>query len=110
MDKVRSLKNAMGDYIYQKPAEGKPGTIWGYPFTEVDGMPDLADSAASTPFIGFCNPRYLLNLNRIGMEVKMFSETIQAVTDDLSYLSARTRQFFAVAVPTACAKLTTNAE
>jgi len=51
---VRKLKAATtGEYIYQQPAGGSPGTVWGRPIVEVEVMPSVADDADDTPFIVF---------------------------------------------------------
>lgn len=49
---VRKLK-AEGDYIFQRPSETGPATIWGYPVVMVEVMPGVADTAVSTPFVLF---------------------------------------------------------
>lgn len=109
-DHVRKFKDANGDYIYQKPAEGQPGTIWGYPYVLSDGMPDKNDSAVSTPFIGFGNPRHILHGDRIGMEFRVFDQTEAAMQYDRIYFRCRLRQGFLVGVPAAFGKLTTASE
>lgn len=50
---VRKLKDTAGDYIYQRPSETGPATIWGYPVVMVEVMPAVADTAVSTPFVLF---------------------------------------------------------
>jgi HK97 family phage major capsid protein len=97
-DQVRKLKDANGNYIWQQPNQGSPGAIWGYPYTESDAMPDIGDSAVSTPFIAFGNPRYIFHGNRLGMEFKVFSETLRAVDYDQIFFRCRLRQGFEVAL------------
>lgn len=53
MSIVRKLKDSDGAYIYQRPAEGGPATIWGKPVVEVEVMPTSSDTAANTPFVLF---------------------------------------------------------
>lgn len=50
---VRKLKDEDGQYIYQRPSEGGPATIWGYPIVLSEVMPSITDDAADTPFILF---------------------------------------------------------
>lgn len=50
---VRKLKDANGDYIYQRPSETGAATIWGRPVVEVEVLPDTGDSAEDTPFVGY---------------------------------------------------------
>jgi len=38
---IRKLKDSVtGQYIFQRPADGLPGTIWDYPYELVEAMPD----------------------------------------------------------------------
>jgi HK97 family phage major capsid protein len=54
MSLVRKLKTSTtNDYIYQRPSESGPATIWGYPAELVEAMPTISDSAEDTPFIIF---------------------------------------------------------
>lgn len=54
MSIVRKLKTATeGDYIFQRPSESGPMTIWGYPVELVEAFPSISDSAEDTPFILF---------------------------------------------------------
>lgn len=50
---VRKLKDEQEQYIYQRPSEGLPGTIWDKPYVLVEAMPSKIDTAADTPFILF---------------------------------------------------------
>lgn len=81
-DVLKKLRNDQGDYIYASPAGNMPGTVWGYPVLLSDAMPDLSSSAASTGFIAFGNPKLLLHGNRVGMEVRIFSETMDTMVYD----------------------------
>ncbi|MCX6785928.1 MAG: phage major capsid protein [Candidatus Komeilibacteria bacterium] len=49
---VRKLK-AEGDYIFQRPSETGPASIWGKPVVEVEVMPTSGDSAEDTAFVIF---------------------------------------------------------
>jgi len=54
MSIVRKLKTSTtNDYIYQRPSESGPATIWGYPVELVEAMPTISDSADDTAFIIF---------------------------------------------------------
>lgn len=50
---IRKLKDDNGQYIYQRPSDGGPGTIWGYPVVLVESMPKKTDTAAATSFVLF---------------------------------------------------------
>jgi HK97 family phage major capsid protein len=45
MSVIRKLKDDNDQYIYQRPSEGMPGTIWDYPYELVEAMPDKAAGA-----------------------------------------------------------------
>jgi len=53
MSIVRKLKDSQNQYIYQRPTESGPATIWGKPVVEVEVMPDSGDTAANTAFVIF---------------------------------------------------------
>lgn len=109
LDVIRKIKNATGDYIYQRPGNGVPGTIWGYPYIESDAMPALSDTAISTPFIAFGNPRNIIHGDRLGMEFKVFPDTSYAVEYDQIFFRCRLRQAFVVGIPGAFSRLVTAA-
>jgi HK97 family phage major capsid protein len=50
---VRKLKDDNGQYIYQRPSETGPATIWGRPVVEVEVLPGVADDADDTAFVGY---------------------------------------------------------
>jgi HK97 family phage major capsid protein len=52
---IRKLKDTQGQYIWNAPANGAPGTIWGYPYETVPVMPGNGASAIDTSFVVFGN-------------------------------------------------------
>lgn len=50
---VRKLKDDQGQYIYQRPSESGPATVWGRPVVEVEVLPSTGDDAADTAFVGY---------------------------------------------------------
>jgi HK97 family phage major capsid protein len=58
-DYVRKLKDGVGQYIWQPPTNGAPGTIHGYPYELVEVMPSRSASGAAKPFVVFGNLRYV---------------------------------------------------
>ena len=109
LDVLLSWKNAIGGYELFRPAEGKPQTIFGYPYTTSDAMPDISDSAVSTAFIIFGNPKHILHGDRIGFEFRVFDNTEATMQYDRIFLRARLRQGFEVGIPAAFARLVTAA-
>lgn len=82
MDVVRKLKDSQGNYIYQQPAGDAPGKIWGYAIEELDVMPALTDSAASTAFILFGNLKKTCIMgDKQKMRVKLLEEGTITDTD-----------------------------
>lgn len=54
MSIVRKLKaSTTGEYVYQRPSESGPATIWGYPVVLVEVMPKRSETAADTAFVIF---------------------------------------------------------
>lgn len=109
LDHFKKLKDDNGNYVYMAPAGVQPGTLWGYPYVLSDAMPDAASSAVSTPFIVFGNPKHLLYGNRVGMEIRVFKETMDALIYDRLFLRARLRAAFNCGVPAAFSVLKTAA-
>ena len=65
---VRKFKDANGNYIWQPgAAAGQPATIFGYPVTEVEDMPDIASNAYAIAFGDFA--RGYLVVDRVGVRV-----------------------------------------
>jgi HK97 family phage major capsid protein len=65
---VRKFKDTTGNYIWQPSASaGQPATLFGYPVTEVEDMPDIASNATAIAFGDFA--RGYLVVDRIGVRV-----------------------------------------
>ena len=104
---IRKLKDDNGNPIYQEPAGGVPPTIVGVPYILSEQMPST--SAADTPFLIYGNPKYVLHGERVGMEFKIFRDTVRNLDYDQVFLRFRIRQGFVVGVPAAYAVLKTAA-
>ena len=65
---VRKFKDTTGNYVWQPgAAAGQPNTIFGYPVTEVEDMPDITANSLSIAFGDFT--RGYLVVDRIGIRV-----------------------------------------
>jgi len=106
---LRKLKDDDGDYIFQKPGDGLPGTIWNYPYLICDQMPGSASDDADTPFLILGNPKYWLHGNRIGMQFKIYDQTYANMQYDEVFFRFRIRQAFVGAIQSAFAVLETAA-
>jgi HK97 family phage major capsid protein len=65
---IRKFKDSTGNYIWQPAAAaGQPATIFGYPVTEAEDMPDIAADSFSIAFGDFA--RGYLIVDRVGIRV-----------------------------------------
>ncbi|MBV9548274.1 MAG: phage major capsid protein [Alphaproteobacteria bacterium] len=65
---IRKFKDSAGNYLWQPGiAAGQPATIFGYPVTEVEDMPDIAANAYAIAFGDFA--RGYLVVDRVGVRV-----------------------------------------
>jgi len=65
---VRKFKDSTGNYIWQPgTSAGQPATLFGYPVTEVEDMPDIAANAYAIAFGDFA--RGYLVVDRVGIRV-----------------------------------------
>jgi len=106
---IRKLTDDDGQPIYQKMAEGVPATIAGVPYILADQMPKVSGSAASTSFIIYGNPKHWLHGEKVGMEFKIYRDTIRNVDYDQIFLRFRIRQGFVGGIPSAISRLKTAA-
>lgn len=86
-----------GEYIYSAPNGTDPGTIWGYPYTLVESMPSIAQSAADTPFLFFGNMDHYYIADRQQLSIAR-SEHVGFAQDKI-YLRVLQREAMAAAVP-----------
>jgi len=92
MSIVRKLKDDNGQYIYQRPSESGPGTIWGKPVVEVEAMPTSVDSAPSKSFVLYGDLKKAAIFGYKGtIRAKMFDAgTVRNVadTDDINLITS----------------------
>ncbi len=100
--------DGVGRYYFD-PSTGGPRSIWGYPYIMSDNAPDEDESAASTPFIAFCNPKHYLHGTRLGLTFGFYPGTYYKVQNLENFFLAVTRQAFEPATPAAIAYLKTSA-
>ena len=103
---VRTLKDTYGQYVWQAPTGGEPGTIWGYPYRVCEKMPALTSSAVSTPFMFFGNMKKYAIGTKGNITLKLDS-SIKSFNDQ-SVLFVRRRIAMVTALPAAFAVLSTN--
>lgn len=108
-DTLENEKDADGRYVLRMPSEMAPLRIRGYEVVRTDGMPDSADSAASTDFLLFGNPRRIIAGDRVGFEFRIYNQTESSMKYGQIFLRCRVRQAMATTLPTSFVKLTTAA-
>lgn len=86
---VMKLKDTMNRPIWMPPAGAIPGTINGYPYTVVDTMPTVDDSASSTAFLCFGNLQNYACGYKGGMTVQVSKDA--GFTADETYIAYRRR-------------------
>ena len=49
------MKDLQGNYIFQNPGQGQPGTIWNYPYELSDAFPTASSVEEGDNYIAFGN-------------------------------------------------------
>lgn len=79
---IRKLKDANGNYIYQAPANGLPGTIWNFPYETSDAFPAVSTVTTNTPYVLFGNlQRAAILGDKQQLQVKLLTEATITDTD-----------------------------
>lgn len=94
-------------YIWSPPNGSDPGSIWGYPYTLVEVMPSINDTAVSTPYIIFGNMMHYYIADRESMSIAR-SEHVGFAQDKI-YLRIIQRESMAAAIPEAFTVIKTAA-
>lgn len=118
---VRKLKDSItGQYVWQRPADGQPGTIWDYPYTLAEAFPNKTLTGVHKPFIAFGD---FQTAGIIGdkqqIRVKLLDQatitdtdgetTINLAEQDMIALRMEERVGYLLAVPSAVTILRTGA-
>jgi len=119
MSTVRKLKDDDGLYIYQRPSETGPATIWGKPAVMVEAMPARSATAADTSFVlyGDLKKSSILGIKAGGIKIDRFNAgvvrnvaddgDINLITTDREAIRFKERVGAITILPTAVTKLTT---
>lgn len=119
MSTVRKLKDDDGLYIYQRPSESGPATIWGKPVVLVEAMPAKSATAADTSFVlfGDLKKSSILGIKAGGIKIDKFNAgvvrnvvndgDINLITTDREAIRFKERVGAITILPTAVTKLTT---
>ncbi len=117
---LRKLKDDQNNYIYQKPAENKPATLWDKPIIEVEAMPVASSTAANKAFVLFGDLKLACILGYKGaMNAKRFdagtvrnvanNSDLNLITTDREAIRITERVGYIRILPTAVTKLKTAA-
>lgn len=106
---LRKLKDDNGQPVFMPPTGAIPGSINGRPYILSEVMPGSADDAASTAFIIYGNLKHWLMGERVGMDMRVYRDTIRAVDYDQVFLRFRVRAAFDEGLPDAFSRLVTAA-
>ena len=99
LSRVTSMQDAEGRPIWRGPNDGKPGVLDGYPYFEVDILPQAGETIKNKPFAIFMDPRRIKHGNRKGMELKRFDGTSESLKYGEIFLRFRKRDGFLVTRP-----------
>jgi HK97 family phage major capsid protein len=106
-NRVRTLKDTDGHYIWAPPGGTSPGLIWGYPYELLDIMPQMTDSAANAPAMLFGNMSGVWLGDRRNLSI--LSTPIPGFVTDTTHVRALERICISVAEPQKLAVLRTAA-
>jgi len=99
LSRVTSLQDGEGRPIWRGPNDDKPGKLDGYPYHEVDILPQAGENLKNAPFAIFMNPKRIQHGNRKGMEFKRFDGTTESLKHGEIFLRFRKRDGFLVTRP-----------
>jgi HK97 family phage major capsid protein len=99
LSRVRKLKDENGQYIYQAPAAGLPGTIWDKPYETSDAFPSTSDVEAGDPFIMYGNLKMAAILgDKQQLRVKLLDQATITDSDDSTVLNLAEQDMVALRV------------
>lgn len=99
LSRIRKLKDSTGQYIYQAPANGQPGTIWNYPYETSDAFPSVGETTEGDPFILFGNLKQgAIFGDKQQLRVKLLDQATITDTDDEEVLNLAEQDMVAIRV------------
>ena len=103
---LRTLKDDNGNYIYQAPQSGEPGTIWGFPYIKSKTLPSTASKLQDNPFVIFGDFKNLYFADRMSMAIA--TSTHVGFKKNQTYIRMVERIGFKIALPSTFAILRTS--
>ena len=107
-----------GGYLIQRPTDGGPASIWGYPIVLTDQLPATGDVGWEEPFMFFGNlNRTCVYGDKMGLRVKMLDQAsitdaggdlVNLAENDLVAMRVHKRVGYVPVLPAGIAVLSTN--
>lgn len=99
LSKIRKLKGSDGQYVYQAPANGLPGTIWNHPYELSDAFPTPAQTSIGEAFILFANLKQAAVFgDKQQLRVKMLDQATITDSDDSTVLNLAEQDMIALRI------------
>jgi len=96
---IRKLKGTDGQYIYQAPGAGLPGTIWNKPYETSDAFPALADIEDGDAFVLYGNLKQTCIFgDKQQLRVKLLEEATITDTDDQTLINLAEQDMVALRI------------
>lgn len=97
--KIRKMKDSQGNYIYQAPSQGQPGTIWDKPYELSDAFPSVADTEVGDPFVLYGNLKQAAVFgDKQQLRVKLLDQATITDTDDSTIINLAEQDMVALRV------------
>lgn len=96
---LRKLKDIDGNYIFQAPTAGLPGTVWNYPYETSDAFPDKASVGVGDPYILFSNLKQAAVFgDKQQLRVKLLDQATITDVDDSTVINLAEQDMIALRV------------
>lgn len=97
---IRKLKDVTsGQYIFQRPQDGQPGTIWDYPYELSDAFPEPTDVSTGEAYILFGNLQQAAVFgDKQQLRVKLLDQATITDTDDETVLNLAEQDMIALRI------------
>ncbi len=96
---IRKLKTNTGEYIYQQPSAGLPGTIWNYPYETSDAFPAIGDIEEGDAYVLFANLKQAAVFgDKQQLRVKLLTEATITDTDGSTVINLAEQDMVALRI------------
>jgi len=96
---IRKLKGEDGQYIFQRPQDGIPGTIWGYDYELSDAFPAPSEVSTGEAYILFGNLKQAAIFgDKQQLRIKLLDQATITDTDDETVLNLAEQDMIALRI------------